>query len=657
MSQQDMDMSVASSNNSIHVYPTHYPSTEQQYVNLNGQYHGENNRRLVRIRNPQYETPNASMGVYNYVHPYNDHNEYHVASSPSLRVKSGHQSSISATPRRGPWRYMEVNNQYIPPNSHPQISNNAFSSYVPSQDTLSDEFDEEELDPEVSRRQTIEESIPNETEIQGYMPRRFTRTEEIDYDPLSSPPSHVYNIDSYGRYSPKKFSHKHTNPNHNIPSCSSPRTPVHARISPRQYHVRSTHAERRLPQMSSPSYHARDCTNPQLITQKTKRPNANSSKFSRDPVYPKVTNENIRKRVISDFSPTHGKYKWQDKPISSGAPFEKHLPNSTSVVLLEPMLQNHEITHNDISSNRHERLGIDEDFDTSPRRNSTPFLHRPRTLFHDKFSKTNHIDIHSDNCNLSPSQANSKAQNELENSCQSTQPCIKETSNRVSNRYQSKNKSKSYTKRICKTQKATVQKNSDEENSESQHTNCDHGQKVQAQLKETTKSPKIQKELASLLSSNSFHGILNENQNRERRPIRLKAQANKTNQGQLSNSVVKPHCTSVASKHVKNITNESVDAFGSKDSNVETRAINRTDTSLSTTDDGGVFKLPLPPCKQLQKPKIPPKNNSCKDAKRLGVSIENSKMSLHDNDLFLKNWTPKLKGKKLLFEGDLLTFG
>ena len=95
-------------------------------------------------------------------------------------------------------------------------------------------------------------------------------------------------------------------------------------------------------------------------------------------------------------------------------------------------------------------------------------------------------------------------------------------------------------------------------------------------MKETTKSPKIQKELASLLSSNSFHGILNENQNRERRPIRLKAQANKTNQGQLSNSVVKPHCTSVASKHVKNIINEGVDAFGSKASNVETRAINPT---------------------------------------------------------------------------------
>ena len=132
--------------NDIHMHPAQYPSRRRQFANLDRQYCEQNDRRLVRIRNPQYITPHTSRRQVNHVHQLDENYEYHVATSPSLRFKTGNQSSVSATPRRGPWRYMEVNNQWNPPDSHPHLNDNSFSSYIPSQDTLRDEFDGREFD-------------------------------------------------------------------------------------------------------------------------------------------------------------------------------------------------------------------------------------------------------------------------------------------------------------------------------------------------------------------------------------------------------------------------------------------------------------------------------------------------------------------------------
>ena len=122
VSPEDMDMSIASSHNDIHMHPAQYSSRRRQLANFGTQYCEPNDKRLVRIRNPQYITPHTSRRQVNHVHQFDENYEYHVATSPSLRFNTGNQSSVSATPRRGPWRYMEVNNQWNPPDSHPHFN-------------------------------------------------------------------------------------------------------------------------------------------------------------------------------------------------------------------------------------------------------------------------------------------------------------------------------------------------------------------------------------------------------------------------------------------------------------------------------------------------------------------------------------------------------
>ena len=72
-----------------------------------------------------------------------------------------------------------------------------------------------------------------------------------------------------------------------------------------------------------------------------------------------------------------------------------------------------------------------------------------------------------------------------------------------------------------------------------------------------------------------------------------------------------------------------------------------------------IFKVPLPPRTRAKINKEGSEEN-INEEKTINTLIKESKsqeVAELQSELYLKNWTPKLKGKKLLLEGDLLDFG
>ena len=72
-----------------------------------------------------------------------------------------------------------------------------------------------------------------------------------------------------------------------------------------------------------------------------------------------------------------------------------------------------------------------------------------------------------------------------------------------------------------------------------------------------------------------------------------------------------------------------------------------------------VFKVPLPPRTRAKtnKDENGEKFYEDKTIHAATKASEGHEITDHGSELYLKNWTPKLKGKKLLLEGDLLDFG
>ena len=286
-----MDVPITPRQNRIRIHPAQYPPTRRRHVDMERQYHDKTNKRLVRIRNPEFVTPSASsMRVINYAHQYSgDNTEYHEATSSSFQPhQSDNPSSISATPRRGPWRYMEVNNQWLQPDSHPQSSNSAFPSYVPSQDTLRDEFNGRDFDMGIARRQHHDEEIQNEREIENYFARRYLRQEERNYEEFPSPESYAYTLNSHDTYSPRSRFPKESNQSHRLPSGTSPRAPENAHVSPTKHYIRSPHGIRHIDNVYTPSFQGKHLSSPRGTSQSAIAGNPDSLQFAHNILYQKA---------------------------------------------------------------------------------------------------------------------------------------------------------------------------------------------------------------------------------------------------------------------------------------------------------------------------------------------------------------------------------
>ena len=189
ISQENMDMSFASSQNST-AYPLHPQSFQHGYFNYERQHPEGAQRRQVRIRNPHYITPGASHTPISYAHHH--HSASHPYSQAITQVGGANQPSFSATPRRGPWRYMEVNDQWIPENDILQNTSNVYPSNTPSEDMLSDEFEgfEGDLVAEQERRD-VERMQQQERHNIGYIPSRCIGRREINHPQHASSYSHT----------------------------------------------------------------------------------------------------------------------------------------------------------------------------------------------------------------------------------------------------------------------------------------------------------------------------------------------------------------------------------------------------------------------------------------------------------------------------------
>ena len=657
-----MDVPITAHQNRVRIHPAEYPSRRRQYANMERQYLDRGDKRLVRIRNPEYVTPSApSMRVINYAHQYNDNSEYHEATSSSFRPpQSDNQSSISATPRRGPWRYMEVNNQWPQPDSHPQPSNSGFSSYVPSQDTLMDEFDGRDFELEVVRRQNHEEEVQNEREIENYVARRYLRQEERNYEVFPSPDSYAYTSNSHETYSPRSRFPRESNQNHRLPTGSSPRTPEFAHVSPTKHYARSPQGMRHINNVYTPSFQGRHLSSPRVTSQTAIAGNPDSLQFAHNILHQKANIERERKRVTRGVSINDGRHVLQENNISTASSSRINPLNSTPSLMPEPMIQDDNERQNKESFSRYDPLESIDATNASPRRNSTPFLHRPRVLFQEKCSQTKNTAISSDIRSPDIDQMNDRMSDAMEKGSPSRQHKQSVTEDDIGLESKGSNHRTKNTKNRQNSdlqQKIKTPINSAATSSESELEAPKRPKISDKKLRETNKRPKIQKELASLYSSNSFHGFLSDDDTNGKRNSRSKRQIQEcsdTKSLKPSSKTTYPSKTSEQFKTVKN--NRNVSISDEEANATKTSSIKEKDMSVNTTVDDSVFKLPLPPSVR------PKTRNSNKSNTNISKNISSKKTSLNthnetsegNDERYLKNWTPKLKGKKLLFEGEVL---
>ena len=652
-----MDVPITSHQNRVRMHPAQYPSRRRQYAEVERQYHDKTDKRLVRIRNPEYVTPSSSsMRVINYAHQYSDNNEYHQATSPSFRPpQSDNPSSISATPRRGPWRYMEVNNQWLQPDSHPQSTNGAFSSYVPSQETLRDEFDGRDFDLGVARRLNYEEEVQNEREIENYAARRYLRQEERNFEVFPSPDSYAYTSNSHDTYSPRSRYPRESNQNHILPSSSSQRAPENAHVSPMKHYIGSPHGIRHVNNVYTPSFQGRHLTSPRVTSQIAIGGNHDSLQFGHNILQHKANIERERKRITRGVSIKDGRHVYQENNISTASSSRINPVNSTPSGTPEPMIQDDDVSQNEESFGRYDPLESIDATNASPRRNSTPFLHRPRILFQEKCSPAKNAAIPSDIRSPVLDQIKDKMSDALEKGSPSKQPASENAIELESKRSQPQNKKANVRKSNDLHQKIKAPKSSAETSSETELEQLGHQKTLAKRSQETNKRPKIQKELASLYSSNSFFGFLSDDKKSGRRNPRAKKQINECSDTETTSA--RTTVPSKASKQFKSANNNRSVSTSDEEANAtKTSSIKEKDVSANTTIDDSVFKLPLPPS-------IRPKTrNSNKSKANISENIGCKKTNINshsettdnNDERYLKNWTPKLKGKKLLFEGEVL---
>ena len=667
ISQENMNMSFASSQNS-NAYPVHPQSLQHGYFNYDRQRREGAERRQVRIRNPHYMTPGASGTPINYGHHhYSTNNPYSQASAQVSSVGSVNQSSFSATPRRGPWRYMEVNDQWIPENDLLQNTSNVYPSNTPSEHMLSDEFEgfEEDLVAEQERR-NLERMQQHDRQNIGYIPARCIGRREINHPPQTSSYGHTPTALQCIRKSTIDVQQHQLVPQQMLHSCPSPRISDAINRSPKKQ-VRSSNVGRYGLDSISPSTHSSHYSNRNTSAIQGLCEGVETINTSTENTEDSFTNEQISRNATNNFSPSSKKDFSMLQHIQS----KSSIKNKFSSLTQSPRAESN--IHDQILRNNEETVDCCSELlsicPQSPLRNSTPFLHRPRTLFQTTHPERTSRKVLANK--ISPVSKPNEEDPVVYRSCEtrhvvSTSPKLNKSSPLIKSSVEMKAKGQN-TRQVSTTNKNPItDRRTMETGVEPVSSDDQLGlTKSKPHSYKRSQKPSIQKELASLLSSNSFHGYIDEhylNKERKLRSVTCKSKSVFNNdvtpkKGKCAKSILLRDRTH-SNKDRGKLIEISADPVHLQDDNCTTRYLKKVESTVHKPTTDGVFKIPLPP-------RTRSKANISKEKDQLqeliqdldDVSSDDITLTNERTAFYLKNWVPKLKGKKLLVEGDLLDFG
>ena len=661
MSQEIMNMSFASSQNS-HVYGLHQ-NIQREYHNISPdrKHLLINNKRHVRIRNPRYVTPGVARP---HKSPVRHHNR-NLLHMPTTLLEpmdcNASPSAFSATPRRGPWRYMEVNDQWVTPNG---IDPNNLLENQNTEDILSDEFDDcgLEIDRDVNRvcHNTLRNTYQSpHNSNEGLRLRKYNKT--------SSP----YSLSSSSKCFPKRqsqFSQKQMDTHQVLRSPSA-----------------SNHKSRILCSPKNIDIYSSDDIIEELDRSPKTRYSPQRVAFNRDS---NRENACLQKSVIADIElGTKGMKLYKCEPRKQTASPNTFFVSPTKTSSTSPSKRQFRTLEFPLkgksSSLNHSLMGVEDARNTpsSPFRNSTPVHHRPRALFQGENSDKNlpEMSVHG----ITPVTKLSRTKKPLSLSYQDPPVHPYRTKSRERTlmsvgriddalEYHTPRNEVAH---ICETDKerpnhtnSSINHPSFQNQNSSQPDGHDDSvlsiqNKISAKRKPT--GPKISKELALLIASNDYYGICTEKEifNKENEPM-------KTRRLRLESPQQQSNDTSSYTKGLKAteyLSNESINSTSTKKfalSQCKTTQYNKNEhlnllscSNIVDISNDNAFKMPLPPKSRKIRNTVFNKENkfSQKDKEDLyGQAVEAYDKNISDNELSLKNWTPKLKGKKLLIEGDLI---
>ena len=725
MPQENMDISLASSRHT-NTGSVHQQNIRKGYLDYPPQRRVGDRRRHVKIRNPRCITPGAPRNPVSYAHHhYTGNNQYQPSVQQRPIIENVNQEA-SATPRRGPWRYMEVVG--FPHNIPSQNNHNIFHANTTSEDTLSDEFEESEVDMGVTTgRSNVVRLQQQEGQCDPFIPHRYINAGDMKRFPTTSSPYHQTKTAITGFTKNARDVHHQPIATRQILPPSSHNRSVNRNFSPTRPMIRSSpNSGADVFTNISSTRHPRNylqstlINDPRRISAESLEP---SSILDEDSDSQRKTNQQIHRYSSNNFALSPSKAFSKAQRVQSNSPTRKLVANVHHSPRIESMRKPKEVIadYNDGVANILEGNSVSPWTPTSPRRNSTPFLNRPRTLFQDGHAIAGTLDIPANEFSPGPMQAKTqKTKMSLGSSRQSSQVSAAVESNMQMPLLKSPHRAL-YEIHDLGTNKAPLYSNSDIEDNlgSTDNANLDtltnkntrndaiedtqiisqksyHEERppeieieqeppstkfsstvTKYSIVKGSKSTGAQREIASLLASNSFYGILNNqelcsrgehNTRQGKRCASLRSTDNISNASIIDGSDKSPlhPLKNIRQKITRNkkyldTSSEMSETENEKCENVPRKEQQRADKHHSTMSNA-VFKVPLPPTTlaktKTNREKVDSFNNTNSDKCSSTADPKGEGATLKQTDeLYLKNWTPKLKGKKLLIEGDLLDFG
>ena len=689
---EDMDISLSQSGRS-NISTAQQNENRPGYLDYSPQNRNYDRRRNVKIRNPHYSTPGVPRNHESFAHHHYTGNNMH---QPSMhlepRVGNENTPPISATPLRGPWRYMEVN---FPQNNPIQNIYNSIPEYT-SEDTLSDEFDESDVDIRTPARSNIRRLQQGQ---RGPLPTQSYNNAE---DRETTNPSSLYQRSTaaapYYRYSPRNLPQAIITRQILTPSCSPKRSPNV--ISPPRPIIRSPlnlgiSAFNKVSPQKGAQYLDNSLIHsaPRNAVFTIEPPNTDEGENN-----PRNTAEQNIGNTIKDFPSSPSRVLSNSRVTQPYSPRQILLatvhqsPRSESGPMNESAIEeyNYRVLNNLENANVSPR--------TSPRRNSTPFLHRARTLFQKKNIINDALEIPENNYSPIPIQKYAtKPKQVFQSSSKSTQQSItvkesnshirlpnspsktahgKEdprkniTSQHLSQDIEDNGETSDNINLIVST-KNTCHENIDipfvtkEPNSahlkkgpfESAAYPTSHANFPSTSKKKIIPDKNKKREINLLLESNSFYGISTEetywNENKPMTRTKTRAASRK--------NICNGNIVDGRDNYLKlNASGNMMERDEQICANAFSRKKQNTPDILENNTPDTVFKVPFPPTVLKKAERKEAGMHSNKEIDKLpsapALDQEGSTNGLTEK-LYLKNWTPKLKGRKVLIEGDLLNFG
>ena len=651
--------------------PDEFPRHQQNIRTANGYYDytperrmDVNRRRHVKIRNPHYITPGPPISRPYAHHHYPPGNHY--GPSPQGLAMEHTGQDISATPRRGPWRYLPV----LPRN--PTVSNhNIVPPPETSEDTLSDEFEESEVD------------MGKSSNYRQPMPTFINRPRDVVQQPNTNQLA--------------------------VPHYLSPRKAINQ--SPSRMIIQSPNAlnksfvQDRSPRgPSSRQYSQNQMRTPDSSFRRTQNIQPTDCNALEDEYYRTASNDDHTDRNSpADFSSIslnvhskHVKSKSPREPASMrNSPRFKQISKQTS----HPPKASPSRIQEHIDADNWLSTSVTPFTPTSIRRNSTPFLNRPKATNLD--GKTIVRALQTPANELSPVMNQPNSPKQVNDASPESEACdmpiaqaksilMTTSSGKYFGINQAKKPPRERKRDSGEEETDTISDYHSAENLQrivplnsttvsEQRTNQDSYHIQRPPEADSAKSgvsavslkkPRRYNELEALKNSNSFFGtFLDESQSFSIDGTTRHTRRSDSVASTSSNVFIDSDGGHKArGRYIKNMRKSSdtslkntSDNKGERDNGVSMNSKKIPSTKRSMQPDANIFKVPVAPV-VVRKANTKSKGSAALQphsttSSPITVKGTLSEEQLNEAYLYIKNWTPRIKGKKLLFEGDLLDFG